>query len=76
MARVAELVDARDLKSLGRKAVRVRFSSRAPETKQGLQRVNVAGPVLKRELTTILSLTGFPLKSILLATHMIVTAHP
>jgi hypothetical protein len=26
---VAELVDARDLKSLGRKAVRVRFSSQA-----------------------------------------------
>ena len=30
-ARVAELVDARDLKSLGRKAVPVRFRSRAPE---------------------------------------------
>ena len=31
---MAELVDARDLKSLGRKAVRVRFSLRAPLTKQ------------------------------------------
>lgn len=35
-ARVAELVDARDLKSLARKSVRVRFSSRAPNNK-GLQ---------------------------------------
>ena len=34
-ARVAELVDARDLKSLGRKAVPVRFRSRAPERKVG-----------------------------------------
>ena len=30
---MAELVDARDLKSLGRKAVPVRFRSRAPEIK-------------------------------------------
>ena len=35
LARVAELVDARDLKSLGRKAVPVRFRSRAPEKKVG-----------------------------------------
>ena len=32
---MAELVDARDLKSLGRKAVPVRFRSRAPEKKVG-----------------------------------------
>ena len=41
-ARVAELADARDLKSRGRKAVRVRFPPRAPTVKLPFGRLKVS----------------------------------
>ena len=43
VARVAELADARDLKSLGRKAVRVRSPALAPQRSSGREQDKRAG---------------------------------